>query len=109
MDNPEKPNNFTIDKITIQEQTVDIYKIKKSHKVGLIYGVNTANGNTGYYVYDKNEETLSKYYDEEIEIYAKENEKLKNIIMILIGSFSLVVIISIIVSLMKNKKKKYQF
>lgn len=109
LDSPKIPKNFVSDKITIQEQDVEIYKIKKSHKVGLIYGVNTANGNTGYYVYDKNEETLSKYYDEEISIYQEENTKLKNIIMILVGSFSLIVIICIIVSLVKNKKKKYRF
>lgn len=109
LNSSEVPNNFIKDKITIQEQEVDIYKIKKSHKVGLIYGVNTASGNTGYYVYDKNEETLSKYYDEEISIYQEENQKLKNIIMLLIGSFSLVVIICIIISLVKSKKKKYRF
>jgi len=105
----EKLPNFEKYQTTIHDVTVDIYKIKKSHKVGLIYGVNTANGNTGYYVYDKNEDTLSKYYDEEINIYKEANTKLKNTIMILVGSFSLILIIILIVSLVKNKRKKYRF
>lgn len=105
----EKLENFEKYQTTIHDVTVDIYKIKKSHKVGLIYGVNTANGNTGYYVYDKNEDTLSKYYDEEINIYKEENIKLKNTIMILVGSFSLILIIILIVSLVKSKKRKYRF
>jgi len=109
LDAKQKLDNFKKYKITIHEESVDIYKIKKSHKVGLIYGINTANGNTGYYVYDKNEETLSKYYDEEISIYKNENTKLKNIIMILVGSFSFVVIVCLIVSLVKSKRKKRRF
>lgn len=109
LDTNEKLPNFKKYQITIQNETVDIYKIKKSHKVGLIYGVNNANGNTGYYIYDKNEETLSKYYDEEISIYKDENTKLKNIIMGLVGGFSLVIIIFIIASLIKNKKRKHRF
>ena len=109
LNNNEKLQNFEKYQTTIHDVTVDIYKIKKSHKVGLIYGVNTANGNTGYYVYDKNEDTLSKYFDEEINIYKEENIKLKNTIMILIGSFSLILIIILIVSLVKSKKRKYRF
>lgn len=109
LNNNEKLQNFEKYQTTIHDVTVDIYKIKKSHKVGLIYGVNTANGNTGYYVYDKNEDTLSKYFDEEINIYKEENIKLKNTIMILVGSFSLIIIIILIVSLVKSKKRKYRF
>ena len=109
LDTTEKLDNFGKYQITIQNETVDIYKLKKSHKVGLIYGVNNANGNTGFYVYDKNEETLSKYFDEEISIYKEKNKQLKNTIMILVGSFSLITIIVIVFSLLKNKRKKYRF
>ena len=109
LDTTEKLENFGKYQITIQNETVDIYKLKKSHKVGLIYGVNNANGNTGFYVYDKNEETLSKYFDEEISIYKEKNKQLKNTIMILVGSFSLITIIVIVFSLLKNKRKKYRF
>jgi hypothetical protein len=109
LDSNEKLHNFDKYKVTVQEEEIDIYKIKKSHKVGLIYGTNNANGNTGYYVYDKNEETLSKYFDEEISLYKSENEKLRNVIMLLIGSFSLVVIVYVIILLVRSKKKKRKF
>lgn len=109
LDSNKELENFKKYEITIHEESVDIYKIKKSHKVGLIYGVNTANGNTGYYVYDKNEDTLSKYYDEEIAIYKEENVKLRNIIMILIGSFSFLVIVWLGFSLFRKRRKKHRF
>ena len=106
LDTDEELDNYKKYELELQEQIVDYYKIKGSHKVGLIYGTNVKNGNTGYYVYDKNEETLSKYYDEEVKIYQKMNEKYKSYLMCLIGIVSLISIIIIIVSLKKSKNAK---
>lgn len=109
LDNDKGLDNFDKYSITVDEKKVDIYKVKNSSKMGLVYGVNNATGDVGYYVYDKVLNTLSRYYDEEINIYKDENEKLKNIIVGLIGVFSLSVIIFVIVSLIKKKKKRYKF
>ena len=103
LDNAPKNNNYKKYVLELQDKKIDFYKIKESHKVGLIYGTNVKTGNTGFYVYDKNEETLSKYYNEEVNIYKKKNEELKNIIMILIGGISLILILIVIKSL-KSKK-----
>lgn len=92
--------------ITIQEQAVDIYKIKKTHKVGLIYGTNLKTGNTSYYVYDQNEETLSKYFDEEVKVYKSEIDNLKKYLMIFMGIVSFLAIIFLIISIWHGKKKK---
>lgn len=92
--------------LEFQDQTIDFYKIKKSHKIGLIYGTNVKTGNTSFYMYDQNEETLSKYYDEEVKIYQEEVQTLKSYMMIFMGVISLIVIIIIIVSLIRSKKKK---
>ena len=92
--------------LELQEEKIDYYKVKESHKVGLIYGTNLKTGHTGYYVYDKNEETLSKYYDEEVKLYQEELKKMKSYLMICVGVVSLVSIISIIISIKKSKKKR---
>lgn len=92
--------------LKLQDQTIDFYKLKKSHKVGLIYGTNIKTGNTSYYIYDQNEETLSKYYDDEIKIYQDEVKTLKSYLMIFMGVASFGIIITIIVSLVHSKKKK---
>ena len=106
IDNNDNIENYKKYKINIQNYDVDIYKIKNSHKVGLIYGTNIKTGNTGFYVYDENENTLSKYYDEEIKIYKDKSIKMKNYLMIFMGIVALIAIIIIIVSIIKSKKKR---
>ena len=106
VDTDEELVNFKKYELELQDQKINYYKIKGSHKVGLIYGTNVKNGNTGYYVYDKNEETLSKYYDEEVKIYQSETEKYKSYLMCFVGIVSLISIIIIIVSLKKSKNAK---
>lgn len=98
--------HYTKYTLKLQDQTIDYYKIKASHKVGLIYGTNVKTGNTDYYVYDQNEETLSKYYDEEVHVYQQEIKKMKNYIMIGTGIIAFVIIAIIIVSLANSKRKR---
>ena len=89
LDTNPKLENYKKYSVKIGEQAIDIYKIKKKHKVGLIYGTNTQTGNTSYYVYDQNEGTLSKYYEEELEIYRDEIKKLKNYQKVINKKYSL--------------------
>ncbi len=106
IDSTENLKYYTKYTLKIQNQVVDYYKIKENHKVGLIYGTNVKTGNTGFYVYDQNEETLSKYYDEEVKAYQKEIKKMKNYIMIGMGIVAFIVIVIVIISLRNGKKKK---
>ena len=92
--------------INIKNEKVDIYKIKKTHKVGLVYGTNVKTGNTGYYVYDEAEETLSRYYDEEVKKINNELLDFQNKAMIFMGCISGFVIIIIIISLVKKKRRR---
>ena len=57
-------------------------------------------------VYDKNEETLSKYYDEEVKVYQEQLENRKNYLMIFMGIVAYGIIIIIIISLIRGKNKK---
>ena len=58
--------------VKVKDDTIDVYKVKKSNKMGLVYGTNVANNNTGYYVYDSENDSLSKYYDEEVKAVNRE-------------------------------------
>ena len=91
---------------TINEQEVDIYKIDKKNKIGLIYGTNILSGYTGYYQYDEDESTISKYYQDEIELYRNEVVQYQKYMVILIGIFSFIIIITSIISIIKNKRRK---
>lgn len=100
------PENYQKYDLELQNEIIDFYKIKGSHKVGLIYGTNIKTGNTSYYVYDSNEETLSKYYNEEVKIYQDQIATLKNYLMIFVGGVALVTIIVIVSSLKRGHKKQ---
>ena len=103
---PVKLVRFKKYSIKINDVDCDFYKIKKSHQVGLIYGTNVKTGNTGYYVYDTNEDTLSRYYDEEVNVVNGEYLDFKNKAMIFMGIASGVVIISLVVSICRSIKGK---
>ena len=98
--------NFKKYKETIKNTKVNIYKINKNDKIGLIYGVNVATSNEDYYIYDKEEETLARYYNKEINIYEKINNDYKKYIISLIGTILISIIILLIISLTKSKKSK---
>jgi hypothetical protein len=105
-----KDSELNLDKfkkyvININNFNVDIYKIKKKDNVGLLYGTNVVTGNTGYYVYDKDEETLARYYDKEVDIYKNEIDNYKKCGIILVGILSGIVIIIIVISLVRCNKK----
>lgn len=106
LDAPTLLEHYKRYSLKLQDQTVDYYKLKESHKVGLIYGTNIKTGNTGYYVYDQNEETLSKYFDEEVKLYQNEIKEIKNYLMIFMGVVSFVAIVVIVISISRGKRKK---
>ena len=103
---PSNLQYFKKYQININDEVVDIYKVKKSHHVGLIYGTNVKNGNTGYYVFDNDEDTLSRYYDEEVKVINSKFLDFKNQAMIFMGVVSGIVIVGIAVSICKAIKRK---
>ena len=106
IDPKEKKENFNKYIETIKNSQVYIYKIKEKDKTGLIYGVNVATGNKAYYIYDKEEETLARYYNKEISIYKKISEDYKKYTLIIIIGALVICISTIIIALTKSKKRK---
>ncbi len=88
--------------------SVSVYKLKKDSKLALLYGVNVLTGNEGYYVYDKEEETLQRYNDDEIDIYKDKADSYFTYLIISIGIICLIfvlLLIKFIIKTSKNKKK----
>lgn len=103
-DAPKKLENFTKYKETINNISIDLYKLNNNEKIGLIYGTNVKTGNTGWYIYDKDDETLARYYNKEVDIYKNKISNYKNYLMIFMVLVS--VIILVLISLITNKKIK---
>lgn len=102
----EQLDNYKNYKEKIKGQDVNIYKINKSEKFGLIYGTNVVTGNKGYYLYDKDEETLSRYYDGEVNLYKDKIDKYVQSAIIAGGILSGVLIIVLTISLIRSGKKQ---
>lgn len=99
-------NNYKKYTENINDIDVTIYKLKKNSKVGLIYGVNIITGNEGYYVYDKEEASLQRYYNDEIDIYKDKASNYFTYLMISIGIIALIFILLLIKLIIKKNKKK---
>lgn len=105
----KKPQNFKKYNLTINNIKTDIYKLKQDDEIGLIYGTNIVTGNTSWYIYDKEEETLSRYFNDEVNIYKNKVESYKNYLMIFMGITSVFIIITVIISLIRTKKRRRKF
>lgn len=98
--------NFKEYKTIIRNTSVNIYKLAKRDEIGLIYGTNVATNNTGYYLYDKKEETLARYYSGEVDIYKAKIQNYRNYLMFLIGIVSIIIIIVVVISLIRTNRRR---
>lgn len=108
-DAEKKLNNFKKYNLTINNIKVNIYKLNKKDEIGLIYGTNIVTGNKGWYVYDEKEETLARYFNDEVKLYKNKVESYKNYLMIFMGVTSALIITTVIISLIKTKKRRRKF
>ena len=88
----------------------EVYKINKDSDYDLVYGENVETGKKGLYLYDSVDNTIQRYYNEEVNSL---NDRLRINSFIIIGLISLIVIILIIFLITlhtknnsKRKKKK---
>lgn len=104
LDAKDIPNGYTKDKVTINDIEYPAYRIDNSRFI-LIYGVNLANNNEGFYVYDNYESTLQRYDSSVIDTYQEKQNQLTYVIYILIAS-NVLLIVLLLVSLFTKSKKK---
>lgn len=99
------PNGYFKTTVKIGDNEITAYKLNKTSKNVLIYGVNINTGKANLYMYDRDENTIQKYYDEEV---ITMNSKLNSymLVIIILGAFNVLVLVILMVILMKKRKKK---
>ncbi len=110
LDPPSSLDGYQKNNITINNIKVNAYYFNKDSKFLILYGINVANGEKGFYLYDKDNQAITKYNDEYIKVLTAKNELYSYIIL---GFSSILIILIIIIIIIcfkkgnkKNKKKK---
>ena len=94
--------NYTKDKIKINDKTYEVYKTKKSKRFVLIYAINVETGEEGFYNYDTKNNTFNFYDNEYIDYLIG----LNNTYLLVLGVFSLLILVLIICLIKTCSKKK---
>ena len=102
-DAKEGPKGYTKTTISIKGVNYDAYKLSKGSRFAVIYGLNIENGEEGFFLYDKKDNTLIKYDSEYADTLQQKNTLYTYII---IGLFSALVVLFIILVFTLSKKKK---
>ncbi len=91
--------------ITINDYDLNCYKINSSSNYSFIYGINTENGEKGWYVYDKKENTIQRFNDDLDKYYNDKISSSKTIIYILSGATLLFGLLTIGIAIKSSKKR----
>ena len=92
--------------ITINDTEIEGYIYNKNSNFVIIYGINIETGDKGFYMYDKNMQTLTMYNDEYTTDLNQKIELYTYIIFAFSGVFILLIIIIIILVCKRQKKSK---
>lgn len=103
LDIDEEYKNYNKYKLLINDIEVNGLKISEKSKYALIKGTNIETNETEVYVYDEENNTLIKYYDDEVSILNNKIELLTKIMLVL-GIETFVISFWFIIFLIKNGK-----
>lgn len=105
--NKECPfDDFEKEKITIGDYEIDAYHSVNSSDYYLVYGINMATSNEGWYKYDSKESTLQRYENNN-EVELKDDLKQYFVVILIFGiALILAIIIAILAVVIANKKIK---
>lgn len=98
------PDNYKKSKIVINEVELTCYKMSENDRFVLFYGVNIETNNEGFYIYDTNENTLQRYNDK---IFDAVNEEIFILRSIVVGLFSIVVVV-VVASAIQGTENKFK-
>ncbi len=103
LDNPiKKLDNLFESTVKINGQDVKAYQIQKDSKDYIIYGKDVSTGKGAYYLYDKNERTLSLFNEKDFNYLLSHNDIYKTITY----AFSALIFIEFIIIILTNSTKK---
>ena len=103
--NIEIPKEYTKVKIKINGEEVEAYKLSKTSKYALIYGMNISLGTKDLYMYDSVQNTIQRYNNEEALLLGEKLNQFLYIIFIL-GIVSIILLIVLIITFI-TKSKRY--
>ena len=105
-DKSKIPEGYTETTLKINQKQVTAYKLDKSSKFYLVYGINVETGEKNLYVYDSKEETIQRYNGDEIANNYNEKEELYQYIIIGLGALLIVTYFILLIVIIKNSNKK---
>ncbi len=106
LNNEENLKGYKKVKITIDLKEINAYKTNESSRFALIYGIDLASGEKGYFMYDSKLNTLIAYNTELIDQLQSQNQLF---IYIIIGFIVILVLLFIaFVSVSKKRKKLFK-
>lgn len=98
--------------VTIDNKAYSVWNYNGSRKFYLMYGIDTANGDESFYLYDKEKQTVQRFYNDQVVDLNKELDETKMILYITLGSVALILFITLIFLIVmlskKNQLKKKQ-
>ena len=102
----EAPLLFKPTTATLNGEKVDAFNYNGNTNYYLIYAINTETNEKGYYLYDKENNSLVKYDDTIIKDLTKRNENYLYIIIVLAAETIIVTMLLLISFTKKNKRRK---
>lgn len=90
------------------QQMIDGYTFDENSDFRLVYGMNIETGEKSFYVYDTNEKTIQRFYNEQALIYIELVKKIKYL-LIGVGACTIILFILLLISLSKNAKFKKKY
>jgi len=106
MDTDEVVDGYQKKEVNINGVTINGFVYEDSSRFIIIYGVNVETGEKGFYLYDKDDQSIVKYNDEYINgLKSEYDEKIKLYSFIIIG-FSIIFVLMFLILIFKRPKKK---
>lgn len=102
------PHKYYKSTFKYNDETVEGYALSQKSDFRLVYGINVETGEKGFYLYDMKQNTIQRFYNDQVNIYVRLISKIK-LAFIILGSFILLLTIIIIILLSKNVKFKKMY
>ena len=102
------PYRYRKCKFKYNDETIEGYCLNEKSDFRVIYGINVETGEKDFYLCDLKDNTVQRFYNEQVNTYISLIKKIK-IAFIILGSFILLQVLIIFALLSKNKKFKKRY
>ena len=106
LDVPETLKGYQKKNVSIGEFKVDALVVKSNSRFAIVYGVNVITGEKGYYKYDLDGKTISRYDDEMILLLQNKNKTISYIMLGASVAAGVFFILTIALAVANGRKKK---